>query len=105
MFTLRRCSRSMLGWMIVPCAVMILGVPSAAQTITGGVSGTVTDSSNRVIVGATVTLRSDRQRPQCLHRGGWEIWVCRRATWCLHSKNRTVRISDTRAKRRDTECQ
>src|SRR6266480_817344 len=40
-------------------AVALLGSTAIAQSITGSVSGTVTDSSGGVIVGASVTLVSD----------------------------------------------
>lgn len=61
MFTFRRrFSRPRLSWMIALCAVMILSVSAVAQTITGSISGTVTDSSDRVVVGATVTLISNQ---------------------------------------------
>lgn len=56
----RRCLRLITSWMIVPCALMVPSAYVVAQTITGSISGTVTDSTNRVIVGASVTLISDQ---------------------------------------------
>ncbi|MCM3870465.1 MAG: carboxypeptidase-like regulatory domain-containing protein, partial [Pyrinomonadaceae bacterium] len=60
MLTLRRrCSRLMFG-MIALCALMIPSVSVLGQTIKGSISGTVTDSTNRVVVGATVMLVSNQ---------------------------------------------
>src|SRR3989440_5152278 len=49
-------------WPIL-CGLLIalsLSLPASAQTITGSITGTVTDSSGGVIPGATVTLVSER---------------------------------------------
>jgi carboxypeptidase family protein/TonB-dependent receptor-like protein len=43
-----------LGWALIVCAI------TAAQTVTGTISGTVSDSAGGVIVGARVTLTSER---------------------------------------------
>ncbi|HKC66447.1 MAG TPA: carboxypeptidase-like regulatory domain-containing protein, partial [Pyrinomonadaceae bacterium] len=40
--------------------VLFLSLPVIAQTITGSISGTVTDASGSVIPGATVTIISDK---------------------------------------------
>src|SRR6266550_5751909 len=50
-----RCS----GLILALFVVALLGSTAIAQSITGSVSGTVTDSSGGVIVGASVTLVSD----------------------------------------------
>ena len=41
-------------------AILILCIPALAQTITGSISGNVTDSSGGMIPGATVTLTSEK---------------------------------------------
>ncbi len=50
-----RCSSWILAWFVLA----LLTSAAMAQSITGSVSGTVTDSSGGVIVGASVTLISD----------------------------------------------
>lgn len=58
----RRCSRLLSGPLMVLAVVVLIGGLAVAQTITGSISGTVTDPANRVVVGATVTLISDQTR-------------------------------------------
>ena len=41
-------------------AALCMAIPAAAQTVTGTISGRVTDMSGGVIAGAQVTLISDR---------------------------------------------
>ena len=61
MFTSCRCfSRLLLDALMVASLTIALGITAVAQTITGSISGTVTDSSNRVVVGAAVTLVSQQ---------------------------------------------
>ena len=61
MFTFsRRCSRLLMGTLVIPALAMLLSLSAVAQTITGSIAGTVTDSSNRVVVGATVTLLGEQ---------------------------------------------
>ena len=55
-----RCSRLLWSMFAV---LLLVGMPAAAalaQSVTGSISGTVTDSAGGVIVGASVTLRSDQ---------------------------------------------
>src|SRR6266480_2598362 len=40
--------------------IAMLGISTLAQTVTGSISGTVTDLTGGVLVGATVTLQSDK---------------------------------------------
>src|SRR5947209_8757653 len=56
MLTLKRCWPILRGLLIA----LSLSLPASAQTITGNITGTVTDSSGGVIPGATVTLVSER---------------------------------------------
>src|SRR5947199_58057 len=56
MLTLKRCWPILCGLLIA----LSLSLPASAQTITGNITGTVTDSSGGVIPGATVTLVSER---------------------------------------------
>ena len=56
----RRCSRLLMGTLIILALAMVLSRSALAQTITGSIAGTVTDSSNRLIVGATVTLLGEQ---------------------------------------------
>src|SRR2546425_6278047 len=61
MFTFtRRCSSLMLSIFAVVMLIATLGITAPAQTITGSISGTVTDLTGGVLVGATVTLQSDQ---------------------------------------------
>ena len=61
MFTFtRRCSSLMLGTFAVLVLITMLGISALAQTVTGSISGTVTDLTGGVLVGATVTLQSDQ---------------------------------------------
>ncbi|MGH9969509.1 MAG: carboxypeptidase regulatory-like domain-containing protein [Pyrinomonadaceae bacterium] len=61
MFTFDRgCSRLLMGALMVLALTMMISTAAVAQTITGSISGTITDSSNRVVVGASVTLLSDQ---------------------------------------------
>ena len=45
------------GWMIL-ALLLAAGVPAAAQTVTGTIQGTVTDTSGAVLPGVTVTIRN-----------------------------------------------
>jgi hypothetical protein len=56
----RRFSRLLLGMFAVVLLVGMLAAAAVAQSVTGSISGTVTDSAGGVIVGASVTLRSDQ---------------------------------------------
>jgi Carboxypeptidase regulatory-like domain len=56
----QRCSGLLIGMLIILVIAIVLSKPAAAQTITGSIAGTVTDSSNRLIVGATVTLLGEQ---------------------------------------------
>ena len=50
-------------WTTLPCALvaaLTLGLPAAAQTVTGSVAGTVTDPSGGVVVNATVVLVNEQ---------------------------------------------
>src|SRR5258705_10113274 len=58
--SITRCSRSWLDLFAVLTLLGLLAVSAAAQSITGSISGTVTDSTGGVIVGASVTLLSDQ---------------------------------------------
>jgi hypothetical protein len=61
MFSSRcRFSRLLLGMFAVVLLVGMLAAAAVAQSVTGSISGTVTDSAGGVIVGASVTLRSDQ---------------------------------------------
>src|ERR1700687_3515614 len=61
MFTFtRRCSSLTLGIFAVLVLIAMLGITALAQTITGSISGSVTDLTGGVLVGATVTLQSDQ---------------------------------------------
>lgn len=61
MFTFsRRCSRLLMGTLIILSLAMVPSISAVAQTITGSIAGTVTDSSNRLVVGATVTLLGEQ---------------------------------------------
>src|SRR5258705_9485177 len=61
MFTFtRRCSSLMLGAFAVLALIAMLGISVTAQSVTGSISGTVTDLTGGVLVGATVTLQSDK---------------------------------------------
>ena len=63
MFTFnRRRSRMMFGAFAFVVLVLIWGSTVAAQSITGTISGSVVDSSARVVVGAAVTLTSDQTK-------------------------------------------
>ena len=56
----RRCSRLLLAMFAV---LLLVGMPAAsavAQSVTGSISGTVTDATGGVVVGASVTLHSDQ---------------------------------------------
>src|SRR6266550_3138852 len=56
----RSCSRLLLGMFAV---LLLIGMPAAlavAQSVTGSISGTVTDATGGVVVGASVTLHSDQ---------------------------------------------
>lgn len=55
-----RCSRSLLDLFAVLMLVGLLAASAAAQSVTGSISGTVTDSAGGIIVGASVTLSSDQ---------------------------------------------
>jgi hypothetical protein len=55
-----RCSRSLLELFAGLILVGLLAASAVAQSVTGSISGTVTDSTGGVIVGASVTLRSDQ---------------------------------------------
>jgi Carboxypeptidase regulatory-like domain/TonB-dependent Receptor Plug Domain len=57
MFTLKRCWLGLL-WSLVLSS--LVGLSVAAQTITGSVSGMVTDADGSVVPGATVTLVNER---------------------------------------------
>jgi len=61
MFTFRHCSRFLLGMLIASLFAVLLNPAALAQSITGTVSGTVTDVNGAVIPGATVTLISDQK--------------------------------------------
>src|SRR4030095_3565720 len=56
----RRCSKFLWGMFAVLLLVGMLGASAVAQSVTGSISGTVTDASGGVIVGASVTLHSDQ---------------------------------------------
>ena len=56
----RRCSKLLWGMFTVLLLVGMLAVSAAAQSVTGSISGTVTDATGGVVVGASVTLRSDQ---------------------------------------------
>ena len=40
------------------CALLMLPVPGAAQTVTGTIQGTVTDTTGGAVPGATVTIQN-----------------------------------------------
>src|SRR5437667_1749785 len=61
MFSLKHCSRLLLGMLVVSLLAMMLSLSVAGQSITGTVSGTVTDVNGAVIPGAKVTLISDQK--------------------------------------------
>src|SRR5436309_2951808 len=61
MFSFRHCSSSvMLSMFAVVVLIAMLGISAAAQSVTGSISGAVTDLTGGVLVGATVTLQSDK---------------------------------------------
>lgn len=61
MFTFtRRCPGLMLGTFAVLVLVLMLGASALAQSVTGSISGDVTDLTGGVLVGASVTLQSDQ---------------------------------------------
>ena len=60
MFTLNRWSRLVPGTVAVLSLVMMLSLPVPGQTITGSISGSVTDATGGILVGATVTVLSDK---------------------------------------------
>src|SRR6185437_595041 len=53
--------RHKLGSLLLSCAcsAILCGTPSFAQIDTGGVTGTVTDSTGAIVAGATVKLIND----------------------------------------------
>jgi hypothetical protein len=63
----RQASRSLALFLAVP---LLCSLPLRAQIDTGGVSGTVSDSSNAVIRGATVTLLDDATGISATTRSG-----------------------------------
>src|SRR5882672_12340951 len=56
----RRCSRSLLDMFAVLLLIGMLTASAIAQSVTGSISGTVTDATGGVVVGASVTLHSDQ---------------------------------------------
>ena len=48
-------------WLCSLLVVLFLCWPAGAQTITGNISGTVTDANGGVIAGATVTLINEQK--------------------------------------------
>lgn len=56
----RRCSRLLLDLSPVFLLVGMLAASAIAQSVTGSISGTVTDATGGVVVGASVTLHSDQ---------------------------------------------
>src|SRR5882724_7164735 len=56
----RRCSRLLVIISAVLPLVAMLSVSAVAQSVTGSISGTVTDATGGVVVGASVTLHSDQ---------------------------------------------
>jgi hypothetical protein len=61
MFTFtRRCLSLLLTIFAVLVLITTLGVSALAQSVTGSISGTVTDLTGGVLVGASVTLQSDQ---------------------------------------------
>src|SRR6266498_663207 len=56
----RRCSRLLLGMFALLVVGAMLAASTAAQSVTGSISGTVTDSAGGIIVGASVALSSDQ---------------------------------------------
>lgn len=61
MFTFsRRCSSLIWGTFTVLVLITMLGISALAQSVTGSISGTVTDSTGGVLVGASVTLQGDQ---------------------------------------------
>ena len=54
-----RCSSVMSGMFAVVMIIM-LGISAVAQSVSGSISGAVTDLTGGVLVGATVTLQSDK---------------------------------------------
>ena len=51
--------RRMLLLTSILCLVVLAAVPLSAQIDTGGITGTVTDSSGAIVPGATITLTND----------------------------------------------
>lgn len=61
MFTFsRRCSRLLVGFVLVLLLGLLLGGSALAQSVTGSISGSVTDSTGGVLMGASVTMLSDQ---------------------------------------------
>src|SRR6266850_1125802 len=56
----RRCSSLLLAMFAILILAGLLAVSAIAQSVTGSISGSVTDSAGGVIVGASVTLLSDQ---------------------------------------------
>src|SRR5579862_4860776 len=69
--------RSVLGPSVVALLVLCFILPSAAQTITGTISGDVTDTSGAVVANATVTVESlgtsEKRTATTTSSGGYRI--------------------------------
>src|ERR1043166_10146535 len=54
--------RHLFVWVIAALIVTLLPATSSGQTVTGSISGTVTDPNGAVVAGAAVTLENDQTR-------------------------------------------
>jgi len=112
MFTFtRRCSTLVWGTLSVLVFIAMLGITALAQTITGSISGTVTDLTGGVLVGATVTLQSDQTGTTrtaitgeegrfsfaALHPGVYTIFVEQRGFQRLEKKNTVLSANESLA--------
>jgi len=52
--------QSLFTILVLLCALVLASTPTAAQTVTGTVSGTIVDASGAVVAGAAVTLLNER---------------------------------------------
>src|SRR5207253_337548 len=61
MFSLsHRCSSLMLGTLAAVALITMLGISAVAQSVTGSISGTVTDLVGGILVGASISLQNDQ---------------------------------------------